>query len=82
MARIGSKAFAVFDCFEVVHLAGSGLSLGVDGNPHGDLRIDAAVIAMGFDGLWNQQNSNADQTEAADGSQHWIGMGPHHLPCR
>ncbi|WP_370624151.1 hypothetical protein [Synechococcus sp. MU1643] len=65
MARIGSEAFAVFDGFEVVHLAASCVSLWIDAGPHGDLRIDAAVVAMGSDGLWNQQNRDAEQAEPA-----------------
>ena len=79
MARIGAEAFAVFDGFEVVHLAGSCASLGIDAGPHGDLRIDAAVVAIGFDGLWNQQNRDAEQAEAADGSQYGVGVVSHHL---
>ena len=78
---MGLEAFAVFDGFEVVHLAGAYASLGVDARPHGDLRIDAAVVAMGFDGLRDQQNSDAKQAEAADGRQYGVGVGPHHLPC-
>ena len=41
----------MFDGFEVVHLVGSCFSLGLDAGPHGDLRIDAAVVAIGFDCL-------------------------------
>ena len=67
MARIGSEAFAVFNGFEVVHLAGSCASLGIDAGPQGDLCVDAAVVAMGFDGLGNQQNRDAEQAETADG---------------
>ena len=79
MARIGSEAFAVFDGFEVVHFAGSCVPLGIDAGPHGDLRIDAAVVAMVFDGLWNQQNRDAEQAEAADSRQYGVGVGSHHL---
>ena len=67
MARIGSEAFAVFNGFEVIHFAGICASLGIDAGPHGDLCIDAAVVAMGFDGLRDQQNSDAKPAEAADG---------------
>ena len=65
MAFIGLEAFAMFDGFEVIHLAGSCASLGIDAGPQGDLYVDAAVVAMGFDGLRDQQNRDADQTETA-----------------
>ena len=81
-ACIGSEAFAVFDGFEVVHLAGSCASLGIDACPQGDLSIDAAVVAMGFDRLRDQQNRDAEQAEAADGSQYGVVVGPHHLASR
>ena len=67
ITRIGSEAFAVFNGLEVVHLAGIWSSLGIDAGPQVDLCIDAAVVAMGFDGLWKQQNRNAEQAETADG---------------
>ena len=72
----------MFDGFQVVHLAGGCFSLGVDAGPHRDLRIDAAVLAIGFDGLRNQQNSNAEQTEAADGGKHGVRMSSHHFANR
>ena len=61
MARIGSEAFAVFNGFEVVHLAGICSSIAIDAGPHGDLCIDAAVVAMGFDRLRDEQNRDAEQ---------------------
>ncbi len=70
MARIGSEAFAVFDGFEVIHLAGICSSLGIDAGPQGDLCVNAAVVAMGFDRLRNQQNRDAEQAETADGRQY------------
>lgn len=82
MALIGSEAFAVFDGFEVVLLAGSCASFGIDVGLHGDLCVDAAVVAMGFDGLWNQQNRDTEQAEATDDTQHWVGVGSHHLASR
>ena len=63
MAFIGLEAFAVFNGLEVIHLAGSCASLWIDARPQVDLCIDAAVVAMGFDGLWNQQNRDAEQAE-------------------
>ena len=69
----------MFNGLEVVHLAGICSSLGIDAGPQVDLCIDAAVVAMGFDGLWNQQNSDAEQAEAADGRQYGVGVGPHHF---
>jgi hypothetical protein len=82
MARIGSEAFAVFNGFEVIHFAGICASLGIDAGTHGDLCINAAVVAMGFDRLRDQQNCDAEQAEAADGSQYGVGVGSHHLASR
>ena len=82
MAGIGSEAFAVFDGFQVIHLARVCVSVGVDRDPHGDLGIDAAVVAIGFDGLRNQKNSDAEQAEAADCSQHRVSVGSHHFTHR
>ena len=72
----------MFDGFEVIHLAGSCASLGIDAGPQGDLYVDAAVVAMGFDGLRDQQNRDAEQAETADGCQYGLGVGPHHLASR
>ena len=77
MACISLEAPAVFDGFVIRHLAGSCVSLGIDAGPHGDLRIDAAVCAMVFDGLRNQQNRDTEKAETADCSQHWVsGLAP------
>ena len=72
----------MLDGFQVIHLARVCVSVGVDRDPHGDLGIDAAVVAIGFDGLRNQKNSNAEQAEAAYGSQHRVGVGSHHFTHR
>ena len=82
MARIGLEAFAVFDGFEEVHFAGICASLGIDAGPHGDLCIDAAVVAMGFDGLRDQQNSDAEQAETAESREYGVGVCSHHLTSR
>ena len=37
---------------------------------------------MGFDGLRDQQNRDAEQAETADGRQHGVGVGTHHFPSR
>ena len=37
---------------------------------------------MGFDGLWKQQNRNAEQAETGDGRQHGVGVGSHHFASR
>ena len=79
MVRIGLEAFAVFNGFEVIHLAGIFASFGIDACPHGDLRVDAEVLAMGCDGLRKHQNRNAEQAETAYGRQHWVGVGLHHF---
>jgi len=79
MAFIGLEAFAVFNGLEVIHLAGSCASLWIDAYPHGDLCVDAAVVAMRFDGLWNQQNRDAEQAKTANSRKHRVGVGSHHL---
>ena len=61
---------------------GSCASLWIDADPQVDLCVDAAVVAMGFDGLWKQQNRNAEQAETADGRQHGVGVGTHHFASR
>ena len=72
MARVGLEAFTVLNGFEVIHLAGSFASFGIDAGPHGDLCVDAEVVAMSCDGLREQQNRNAEQAETAYGRQHWV----------
>ena len=37
---------------------------------------------MVFDGLWNQQNRDAEQAETADGRQYGVGVGSNHLASR
>ena len=66
----------------MVHLAGICSSLGIDAGPHGDLCIDAEVVAMGFDRLRDEQNRDAEQAESADGSQYGVGVGSNHLASR
>ena len=60
----------MFNGFEVVHLAGICSSLGIDAGPQVDLCIDAAVVAIGFDRLRDQQNRDAEQAETADDRQY------------
>ena len=81
MARISSEAFAVFNSFEVIHLAGSCSSLGIDAPPQGDLCIDAAVVAMGLDRLRDQQNRDAEEAESADGRQYGVGTISRAVSC-
>jgi hypothetical protein len=79
MALIGSEAFAVFNGFEVIHLAGICSSIGIDAGPQVDLCIDSAVVAMGFGPLRNDKYRDAEQAVTADGLQHGIGVSSHHL---
>ena len=53
MARIGLEAFAVFICLRICWWSDAGRL------------IDAAVVAMGFDRLRDQQNRDAEQAETA-----------------
>ena len=65
---------------ELVHSAGPLLAAGIDGITHLDLRIDATVEALMSDRLRNEQHGHGEQAQAADGSQHGVGVGSHHLP--
>ena len=72
----------MFDGFQIIHFAGCRLTPGVDGQTHGDLRIDTSVVPMVSHGLGDQQNSDSEHAEAADGGQNWVGVYPHYLPRR
>ena len=76
----GSTAFAVLESLEFVDSAGSLLAAVIDGIAHLDLRIDATVEAVMSDRLWEQEQRNGEQAQAADGCQHGVGVGSHHLP--
>ena len=65
---------------ELIHSAGPLLAAGIDGITHLDLRIDATVEALMSDRLRNEQQRHGEQAQAADGSQHGVGVGSHHLP--
>ena len=72
----------MFDGFEVIHLAGICSSLGIDAGPHGDLCIDAAVVAIGFDRLRDEKNRDAEQAETADSREYGVGVGSDHFTSR
>ena len=76
----GSTAFAVLESLEFVDSAGSLLAAGINGITHLDLRIDATVEAVMSDRLRNEQQRHGEQAQAADSSQHGVGVGSHHLP--
>ena len=76
----GSTAFAVLESLEFVDSAGSLLAAVIDGIAHLDLRIDATVEAVMSDRLWEQEQRNGEQAQAADGCQHGVGVGSHHFP--
>ena len=63
-----------------VDSAGSLLAAGINGIAHLDLGIDATVEAVMSDRLRNQQQCHGEQVQAADSSQHGVGVGSHHLP--
>ena len=65
---------------ELIDSAGPLRAARIDGVAHLDLRIDAAVEAVMSDRLRNEQQRDGEQAQAADGSQHWVGMGSHHFP--
>ena len=65
---------------EFIDSAGPLLASGIDGITHLDLRIDATVEAVMSDRLRNEQQRHGEQAQAADSSQHGVGVGSHHLP--
>ena len=66
---------------QVVHLAWSSLTIWIDLRPDDALRIDAAVVAMCFDGLGDQKNGDDQKAQAAENRQGQIGVSTHHLKC-
>ena len=54
----------------------------VDCFVHLDLRINVTVEAVMSDRLRNEQQRDSEQAQAAEGSQHGVGMGSHHLSGR
>ena len=48
----------MFHGLEIIHCAGGCQPLGVDRDTHRNLHINATVVAMGLDGLWNQKNGD------------------------
>ena len=65
---------------ELIDSAGPLRAARIDGVAHLDLRIDATVEAVMSDRLRNEQQRDGEQAQAADGSQHWVGMGSHYFP--
>lgn len=59
---------------ELIDSAGPLRAARIDGVAHLDLRIDATVEAVMSDRLRNEQQRDGEQAQAADGSQHWVGM--------
>lgn len=54
----------------------------VHSDPHLHLNINAAVVAMGFHRLGDQQHRDRQQADRADGGQQWVGVSPHHFARR